>query len=212
MGTRMQWKSWAAALGAAWAVACTAAAGQPAGFERHNPSAQARQTAQWALESGDAAGRPFLIVDKKSARLFAFDAAGRLLAATPVLLGATRGDHSVPGVGERAQTGQVAPDERTTPAGRFLTEPGRNLDGEHVIWIDYEAALAIHRLRPGRSHQLRAARLEASEPDERRLSLGCVVVPVGFYLDVIEPLLGSRRGVVYVLPEAQSLGELFTQL
>ena len=30
---------------------------------------------------------------------------------------------------------------------------------------------------------------------------GCVVVPVAFYQAVVQPLLGSQRGVVYVLPE-----------
>ena len=103
-------------------------------------------------------------------------------------------------------------EERTTPAGRFVTHPGKNLEGEPVIWFDYDAALAIHRLRPGRAHTVRAARLERSEPAQRRLSLGCVVVPVKFYLDVIEPLLGRRSGVVYVLPETQPLRDLMLDL
>jgi hypothetical protein len=209
----MQWMSRAAALCAAWAIACAATAGKlDADFERQRPSADARQVAEWAIGSGDPQGRPFLIVDKKDARLYVFEPGGRLLAATPVILGASRGDHSEPGVGERAQTGDVGPEERTTPAGRFVTHPGRNLEGERVIWIDYAAAFALHRLRPGRAHQVRASRLESSAPHERRLSLGCVVVPVAFYLDVIEPLLGSRKGVVYVLPETQSARDLFLQL
>ena len=210
----MHWTSKLAALCAAMVVACaaSAAAQLDGAFERHKPSPDARFVAQWALEGADAAGKPFLIVDKKAARLYVFEGGGRLLAATPVLLGAQPGDHSVPGVGERAQTGVLAPEDRTTPAGRFLTQPGRNLEGEHVIWIDYAAALAIHRLRPGRAHQVRAARLESSAPHERRVSLGCIVVPVAFYLDVIEPLLGQRRGIVYVLPETQSARELFTSM
>jgi hypothetical protein len=209
----MQWKSRAAALCAAWVVACAATAGKlDAGFERQQPSADAREMAEFVQDTQDAGGRPYLIVDKKAARLFVFEGNGRMLASTPVLLGAEPGDHSVPGVGERAQTGELAPEDRTTPAGRFLTQPGRNLEGEHVIWLDYNAALALHRLRPGRAHQVRAARLEHSQPHERRVSLGCVVVPVAFYVDVIEPLLGSRRGVVYVLPETQSVRDLFVQL
>jgi hypothetical protein len=167
---------------------------------------------QWVLQSRDAAGKPFLVVDKKAAHLYVFEASGRLRASTPVLLGAAVGDDSTPGVGERAQTGTLPFEDRTTPAGRFLTHPGRNRAGEPVVWIDYEAALAIHRLRPGRSHDIRAARLDSSRPDERRVSLGCVVVPVAFYLGVIEPLLGSREGVVYVLPETRPARELFTDL
>jgi hypothetical protein len=167
---------------------------------------------QWVLQSRDAAGKPFLVVDKKAAHLYVFEPGGRLRASTPVLLGAAVGDHSAPGVGERAQAGVLSFEDRTTPAGRFLTHPGRNRDGEPVVWIDYDAALAIHRLRPGRSHDIRAARLDSSRPDERRVSLGCVVVPVAFYLAVIEPLLGERQGVVYVLPETRLERELAPEL
>ncbi|WBY00966.1 L,D-transpeptidase [Ramlibacter tataouinensis] len=209
----MQWKGKAAALCAAWALACAAVAAAPAaGATGQGPQGEAQDMLRWVAASGDAQGHPFLIVDKKAARLYAFRPDGRLLAATDVLLGSAPGDHSVPGVGERAQSGTLAPQERTTPAGRFLTQPGRNLDGEHVIWFDYDAALAIHRLRPGRSHRLRAARLAGSQPHERRLSLGCVVVPVAFYLDVIEPLLGKRAGVVYVMPETGDARDLFMAL
>jgi hypothetical protein len=211
---RMVWTR-VAALGAAWWIAGAAAA-QPAPldarFERERPSAEARETVQWVLQSQDAAGKPFLVVDKKAARLYVFEASGRLRASTAVLLGAAVGDYSAPGVGDRAQTGSLPFEDRTTPAGRFLTHPGRNRAGETVVWIDYEAALAIHRLRPGRSHAVRAKRLDGSRPDERRVSLGCVVVPVAFYLDVIEPLLGQRQGVVYVLPETQDARDVFSQL
>jgi len=115
-------------------------------------------------------------------------------------------------VGERAQSGTLPFEERTTPAGRYITQPGRNITGEPVVWMDYEAALAIHRLRPGRAHTIRAARLERSEPSERRVSLGCVVVPVNFYLGIIQPVLGRRSGVVYVLPETHSARELMMDL
>lgn len=209
----MQWKSKAAALCAAWAVAFAAcAATTDQDFERQQPSADAREVAAWVQASDDAGGKPYLIVDKKAARLFVFEADGRLLAATPVILGAAVGDSSTPGVGERAQNGTLTPEDKTTPAGRYITQPGRNIDGEHVVWLDYGEALALHRLRPGRSYKTRAARLASSQPQERRLSLGCVVVPVDFYLDVVKPLLGSRSGVVYVLPETQSARELFVQL
>lgn len=202
----MQWKNRAAALAAAWVLACGGAlAASPAKTAQpQRPTADARDMAQWVQRTKDAGGRPFVIVDKKAAMLFVHAANGRLLASTPVLLGAARGDEGADGVGDRAQSGTLPFEERTTPAGRFVTHPGRNLEGEPIVWFDYDAALAIHRLRPGRAHTIRAARLQHSEPDERRVSLGCVVVPVKFYLDVIEPLLGQRSGVVYVLPETPS--------
>jgi hypothetical protein len=209
----MEWQKKAAVLAAAWLVACSGAMAAPrARMDPPQPTADAREMAQWVLRTRDAGGRPFLVVDKKAAQLFVFGPEGRLQASTPVLLGAARGDEGVPGVGEHAQSGTLPFEERTTPAGRFVTQPGRNLQGEPIVWMDYEAALAIHRLRPGRAHTVRAARLEKSSPDERRLSLGCVVVPVKFYLGVIEPLLGRRSGVVYVLPETQSARELMMDL
>jgi hypothetical protein len=40
------------------------------------------------------------------------------------------------------------------------------------------------------------------------VSLGCVVVPVTFYADVVQPLLGRSRAVIYVLPEQILLSQL----
>ena len=209
----MQWKHRAAALAAAWLLACGAqAAPSQATGRQQQPTADARDMAQWVQRTHDAGGRPYVIVDKKAAMLFVHAANGRLMASTPVLLGAARGDEGAPGVGDRAQSGTLPFEERTTPAGRFVTQPGTNLEGEPVVWFDYDAALAIHRLRPGRAYNIRAARLAHSQPEERRVSLGCVVVPVKFYLDVIEPLLGRRSGVVYVLPETQPMHERMLDL
>lgn len=208
------------ALGAAmaWMAAAGALAAPAAGRRRTSvPVAQGLSPQAAALvhrvrASGDADGQPWAVVDKRAARLHVFEPSGRLRATTPVLVGATPGDDSVPGVGERAQAGLVGPDERTTPAGRYATEPGRNAQGEAIVWLDWEAALAIHRLRPGRSQGLRQASLDGSDPAARRLSAGCVVVPVRFYLDVIEPLLGRRPGVVYVLPDTRPLQDVFSRL
>ncbi|WP_255440596.1 L,D-transpeptidase [Caenimonas sedimenti] len=159
----------------------------------------------WVLRHGDHGGRPFAVVDKRLARIYVFDGQGRLTGETAALLGQTWGDHTVPGVGERAQTGSVRPDERTTPAGRFDSMPGRNLKGEAVIWVDHASAFAIHRLRPDAAQRARQIRLATASPDDNRASLGCVIVSVRFYEDIIEPTLGRSRSVVYVLPETGPL-------
>jgi hypothetical protein len=171
-------------------------------------SEEAREVARWVMDNGDNRGAPFAIVDKKRAQILVFDPAGRLLGATPALLGQAPGDHSVPGVGEKDPSA-LLPFERTTPAGRFESEPGRNHTGEAIVWFDYDAALAIHRLRPGKSQVGRLRRLASLSAADRRASLGCVVVPVAFYETVIAPTLGRERGVVYVLPETRSALELF---
>jgi hypothetical protein len=164
---------------------------------------------EWVRDSRDAGGKPFAVVDKRAARIYVFDGAGRLAGESPVLLGSAPGDHTVPGVGEQAQTGHVPPEQRTTPAGRFEASPGVNNAGEHVVWVDYESAFAIHRLRPGFAFKARADRLGTSDAQDKRVSWGCVVVPVAFYQQVVERVLGRSPSVVYVLPESRPLRAVF---
>lgn len=182
-----------------------------ADFGAEPASTDARYAAASVMASADNKGLPFVIVDKKNARMFAFDAGGRLRGASAALLGLASGDRSVPGIGQRPVS-QIAPAERTTPAGRFLSQPGRNLQGEDVIWVNYSEGLAIHRVRPGNSQEQRRERLASATPQDNRISLGCVVVPVAFYETVVGPLLGKSHSVVYVLPEDSSVYALFNAL
>ncbi len=165
-------------------------------------STDARYAFQWVMEVRDNRGLPFAIVDKKSARLFVFDGNGHLRGATPALLGLTPGDAPALDMAKRS-VASLGLDERTTPAGRFASEPGHNLQGEAIVWIDYEAKLAIHRLRPAAANEFRPQRLASLTPDDNRISMGCVIVPTAFYDTVVAPLLGRSYGVVYVLPEGR---------
>ncbi len=172
-------------------------------------AADAQHAVQWVMRQADHRGRPFAIVDKKQARIHVFEPSGVLIGAADVLIGLTPGDRdAVANLGERS-IASLRPAERTTPAGRFDSEPGHNDKGEAIVWFDYEAALAIHRLRPAPAHERRPQRLASADPAERRITYGCVVVPVAFFEDVIAPTFGRRRGVVYVLPEQGSLEEMF---
>lgn len=157
--------------------------------------------AQQVRDSGDHRQRPFAIVDKRAAQLVVFHANGRLAGSTAALLGSARGDDTAAGVGERAQQGALRPGDATTPAGRFLTQPGHNHTGEAVVWADIDAAFSIHRLRPGRAQAARARRLDSTDPSDNRVSEGCVVVTVAFFKDVVLPVLGRQAAVLYVLPE-----------
>ena len=192
------------------AVAAPPASAQGAlDFAKVRSSSDMRRVVDWVKRNADHQGKPFAVVDKRMARIYVFDAEGRLAGHTPVLLGSTPGDHTVPGVGERAQTGSVGLDERTTPSGRFEAVPGRNIDGEHVVWADYASAFAIHRVRPGKAWKMRELRLATASPDDNRVSYGCVVVPVAFYEQVIQSVLGTSRSVVYVMPETRPVQTLF---
>jgi hypothetical protein len=171
-------------------------------------SADARYMAAWVVDSANNQDRPFAIVDKHEARLYVFDADGHLTGLTSVLIGLTPGDFSTPGIEQRTPA-SLMPAERTTPAGRFATQPGRNDKGEEIVWVDYAASLAIHRLRPAPAYEHRAARLASASADDKRISFGCIVVPVDFYENVVATSLGKRRGVVYVLPENSSVQAMF---
>lgn len=164
-------------------------------------SSAALAYAEHVRATGDHQALPFAIVDKLASRILVYRADGSLAGSSTVLLGRTKGDAITPGVGERTQSKQLRLADRTTPAGRFLSEPGHNASGEAVVWVDYDAAFAIHRLRPGPAWERRAQRMASDNLLDKRISAGCVVVPVAFYLDVVEPVLGQQKGVVYVMTE-----------
>ena len=161
------------------------------------------------LERRDNAGAPFIVIDKRAARLWLFLADGLPLGSTPVLLGLARGDHTVPGIGERPIE-LITPPERTTPAGRFVAEHGRNHTGEDILWVDYDAAVSMHRVRPTNPRERRLQRLASPTVADNRISYGCINVPKAFYEDRLLPAIGRSRPVVYVLPETKPATALFT--
>jgi hypothetical protein len=171
------------------------------------PSSAAREVADWVFSTGDHGGRSVVIVDKQQARVFVLDAAGRFVGAAPVLLGSARGDHTVPGIGDKPLS-QIRPEERTTPAGRFIAEPGVNAQGEDIVWVDYASAVSMHRVRARVPAERRLQRLASATPHDNRISYGCINLPRHFYENILAPR--ARTGaVVYVLPEVRSLQEVF---
>ncbi len=181
-----------------------------ADFGAHSASPDVHFVADWVADSRDNRSAPFAILDKRGATVYVFDAAGRAIGASPVLLGLAAGDDSVAGIGTRA-VADVRPDERTTPAGRFVSRPGRNASGEDVIWVDYDAAVSMHRVRPVDPKERRLERLASADPALRRISYGCINVPVEFFESVVSPTLGASPAVVYVLPETKSVRDVFTR-
>jgi hypothetical protein len=177
-------------------------------FEGASPSPDTRALADWVSDSGDSGGLAFAILDKQGARLYVFDPDARLLSSSLVLLGSAIGDDSAPGIGDRPLV-QVRSDERTTAAGRFVSEPGRDETGERVIWVDYAAALAMHRVKVVDPKERRFERIATDSITDKRISNGCINVPFAFYDAVVEPTLGRSRAIVYVLPEVKSLRQVF---
>ena len=182
-----------------------------ADFAGERVSEDARLAADWVVQSADHQRLPFVVVDKKNARIFVFGVDGNLRGSTPVLLGLAVSDKGLVDMSNR-KVSSLRPDERSTPAGRFSSEPGQNLQGEAIIWIDYEASIAIHRLRPDVRGGRRAQRLTSASIQDNRIFMGCVVVPVLFYENVIQSVLGKSRSVVYVLPETTPLRAMLSAL
>ena len=180
-----------------------------ADFGNEAASDDAQFVANWVADSGDNAQLSFVIIDKKNARVFVFDSAAKILGATPVLLGVAVGDDSVTGIGKRPIS-EVRPEERTTPAGRFLGEPGRNASGEDVVWVDYDTAVSMHRVRIVDPKERRLERLATPTSDDKRISYGCVNVPVAFFETILSPQFKASYGVVYVLPEIKPVRQVFT--
>ena len=199
----------------ALAAACSAGAAQAAvaplnvAWDRASVLSRDAQTAlKEVLASGDNAGAPFVVLDKRRARLWVFDAQGRPSGSTPVLLGFARGDDTVPGIGEKPLA-QVRPGERTTPAGRFVGEHGRNIKGEDIIWVDYDAAVSMHRVKDVHKSDRREQRLRTRSIADNRISYGCINIPKAFYEQVLLGVVGRARPVVYVLPETRPVASIF---
>jgi len=182
-------------------------------FEHERASRDVRQVADWIVDSGDnhaadSTKLPFVILDKKDARIFVFHADGRLRGAAPALLGLGRGDTALPGIGAR-ELSAIAPKDRVTPAGRFVAEIGTDSHGEDVLWVDYEGAVAIHRVITTNPKEHRLQRLATPTPHDNRISWGCINIPVKFYEKVVQPAFAGTRGIVYVLPETKPLRAVF---
>ena len=179
-----------------------------ANFGQERKSEQARQMADWVMDSGDNRGMPFAIVDKVDAKVFVFDSHGGLRGAAPVLLGLARGDYPVPGIGDRKMS-DIRPEERTTAAGRFVASLGYNYSGKDVLWVDYKNAVSLHRVVTNNPKERRLERLATPTPLDKRISYGCINVPAKFFDNVVKPAFTRTYGVVYVLPESHSIAEIF---
>lgn len=164
--------------------------------------------AHWAVFTRDHKNMSFVVVDKQGARVYVFDPRGRLKDSAPALLGAARGDHTVPGIGTKPLK-LVQEHEKTTPAGRFVAEPGVNTTGEDIVWVDYDAAVSLHRVRPLVKAERRLERLASPTVADNRISFGCINLPVAFYEQVLSPTVKATGAVVYVLPETKTPEQQF---
>ncbi len=174
-------------------------------------SASVLAVVQGSLRSGDHQGLPFVVVDKIHARVFVFSGAGHLLGTSPALLGLARGDEAIAGLGDRPLS-QIQPQERVTPAGRYVAELDRNAAGQTILWVDYEQAISLHPVRSLNPLERRLSRLASASLQDKRISYGCINVPTLFWRAVVLPAFRNTKGIVYVLPDSRPLDSVFAHL
>ena len=179
-----------------------------AGFSQQGASTAVKYVQAWIADSGDNHRTPYLIVDKVNARVFAFDARGDFLGAEPVLLGLGRGDSITAGTGNQTLS-TIRPQDRATPAGRYVAALDLDVRGKPILLIDYGASIALHPVVTNNPSERRVQRLGSATSDDNRISYGCINVSLKFFNDVVSPLFTRIGGVVYILPERGKASETF---
>ena len=173
-----------------------------------DPSGAVTDVAAWVVATDDNGALPFVVIDKVAARILVFDADGRLLGAAPALVGLAPGDDSAAGVGDR-KLSAIKPNERTTPAGRFVAKFGAAAGDKTVLWVDYADAISLHPVITTNPKEHRLERIRSLAPEDHRISYGCINVPAAFYQDVVLKAFAGGSGVVYILPDTKPLEEVF---
>ena len=180
-----------------------------ADFSKKPASKDARNMADWVVDSSDNRGLPFVVVDKENAEVFVFDRDGQLRGATPALLGLARGDDAVSGISGKTLS-KIHPEERITPAGRFVAALGDDFGGQKILWVDYDAGIALHPVITTNPKEHRLQRLATPTTLDNRISYGCINVPTKFFQNVVRPAFTGSDGIVYILPERHATREVFS--
>jgi hypothetical protein len=176
------------------------------------PSTDATRVADWIAASGDNHSLPYAIVDKVNAALFLFDATGKPLGASPVLIGVAVGDEATPGIGGK-NLAEIGPAEKTTPAGRFLAKFGLAFGKERILWVDYATSVALHPIpKTASKKERRSQRMLSPTPDDNRITFGCINLPQAFYDKAVSPQFRRKGGYVYILPDTKPIEDVFPRL
>lgn len=179
-----------------------------ADFQQQTAPDTVRQIADWAVDSGDNQGLPFVVIHKTEAKVFVFDKDGRLKGTAWALVGLAPGDDSVSGIGTMPLSA-INPEMRTTPAGRFVSKLGHDLGKLDVLWVNYPDAISLHRVINTNPAERRLERIVSLAPLDHRISYGCINVPAKFFDTVVDPTFKDTNGIVYILPEVKSLRDVF---
>jgi len=151
---------------------------------------------------------PWLLTDKPNSRIYVIDEEGKEIADTTVCLGATKGE--MPNTADLE--GNRYTETTTTPAGKHtlgteitISKEDSILYGGKVISIDgtYYAPnstiAALHVVYP-LELELREAAIRTPNPDDNRVSWGCINVPKAFWDKYIAPYI-HKGSTIYITPD-----------
>jgi hypothetical protein len=139
--------------------------------------------------------------------VLAFNGAGQLQGEAPALLGMARGDRLL--APNEATMAEMRPEQRITPAGRFVSRLAHDSEGKELLVLDYQAAISLHPVIKGTPAERRAERLKSPTSQDNRISYGCINVPAEFYKTVVSPAFSHTSGIVYVLPDTAPASAFF---
>jgi hypothetical protein len=185
-----------------------------ADFGSESVPTNVRVMANWIMQFGDNNGLPFSVVDKTNGSIYFFDKEGTKILSSPALVGAMRAD-----ILTQAQKDQTIEERRKnkkdhiTPAGRFETKTTDSQSSTYDNYLPGPAGptmlqFAVHKVYLGRvATEHRMERLQSGDPLAKRISLGCINVPI----DVMDQMneMSSGGVVIYIMPETSEGKSVF---
>jgi hypothetical protein len=80
------------------------------------------------------------------------------------------------------------------------------------LWVDYDAAISLHRLddpKPGLTRSDRLTRLATTTTRDNRISHGCINVSSSVFENIVRPAFSGTGGIVYIMPETRPVTAVF---
>ena len=148
---------------------------------------------KWVISNQDNHHRHFLIANKRLGEMILVDESGVIVARSPALYGINFGDSLT---------------TKQTPAGVFHLQrvsakhPGYGGDVLTFVNDDIrKVSVSIHRVWMENPSERRIQRLSSPNPNQRRISDGCINLPDSFYESIVNLVDGSK---IYILPETRN--------
>ena len=158
------------------------------------------QVRQIAIDNGD---HDFLMIDKAQGRIVVVEG-DQPVAWDAILTGASTADQYPAAVLRKHEGAKLSTAEKITPAGRFTLrrtfDPtlGPAFELREIHGVDWW--LAIHRVWTGIPSEHRRERLMSNDPDQMRVTFGCMNVMPATMTWLLEHLPAKGTTPLYILP------------